>query len=113
MLASEDTDVYVQSAHVSHQIRGKLLVKRKPALLICHAMLPEDASNVIIPLHVITESDHTSAFYGNGKKPHLRKMMKDPEARWLLGRVGGSLGLKDEVKADMKALSSPKPVVKT
>ena len=66
-------------------------------------MLPDDVSNVIVPLHVLTGSDHTSGFYGHGKKPLLQKLMKDPEARVLLGQVGESLELKDEVKADMKA----------
>ena len=103
VLDSEDTDVYVQAAYVSHQIGGKLLIKRKQALVNCHSMLPYDVSNVIVPLHVLTGSDHTSGFYGHGKKPLLQKLMKDPEARELLRRVGESLELKDEVKADMKA----------
>ena len=72
-------------------------------LIYCHAMLPDDVSNVIVPLHVLTGSDHTSGFYSYGKKPLLQKLMIDPEARELLGRVGESLELKDEVKADTKA----------
>ena len=60
---------------------GKLLIKRKQVLINCHAMLPDDASNVIVSLHVITRSDLTSGFYGHGKKPLLQKLMKDPEAR--------------------------------
>ena len=101
VLDSEDTDAYVQAAYVSNQIQGELLIKRKQALVNCHTMLPDDVSNVIVPLHVLTGSDHTSGYYG--KKPPLQKLMKDPEARELLGRVGESLELKDEVKADMKA----------
>ena len=103
VLDSEDTYVYAQATYMSHQIRGKLLIKRKQALINCHTMLPYDVSNVIVPLHVLTGSDHTSGFYGHGKKPLLQKLVKDPEARELLGRVGESLGLKDEVKADMEA----------
>ena len=94
--------MYVQAAYVSHQIRGKLLIKRKQALINCHAVLPDDVSNVIVLLHVLTGSDHTSGLYGHGKKL-LQKLMKDPEARELLGRVGESLVLKNEFKADMKA----------
>ena len=101
VLDSEDTYVYVQAAYVSHQIRGKLLIKCKQALINCHAMLPDDISNIILPLHVITASDHTSGFYSHGEKPLLQKLIKYPEARELL-RVDESLGLKDEVKADMK-----------
>ena len=103
VLDSEDTDVYVQAAYVSHQIRSKLLIKRKQALVDCHTMLPYDVSSVIVPLHVLTGSDHTSEFYGHWKKPLPQKLMKDLEARELLGRVGESLELKDKVKADMKA----------
>ena len=103
VLDSEDTDVYVQAAYVSQQLRGDLLIKRKNALINCRAMLPEEVADIIIPLHVITGSDHTSGFYGHGKKPLLEKVITDPEARELLGRVGESLELEDEVRADMKA----------
>jgi len=103
VIDSEDTDVYVQAAYVSHQLHGDLLIKRKDGLVNCHAMLSEDVANIIIPLHVITGSDHTSGFYGHGKKKLLEKCVNDPEARELLGRVGKSLELQDDIKADMKA----------
>jgi len=103
VLDSEDTDVYVQAAYVSQQLRGDLLIKRKNVLINCRAMLSEQVADIIIPLHVITGSDHTSGFYGHGKKPVLEKVISDPEARELLGRVGESLELEDEVRADMKA----------
>ncbi len=103
VLDSEDKNVCVQAAYVSHQLQGNLLIKRKHELINCHAMLSEDVANIIIPLHVITVSDHTSGFYGHGKKRSLQKVINDPEARELLGQVGESLELRDEVKADMKA----------
>ncbi|KAG1649773.1 Transcriptional activator protein Pur-beta [Nymphon striatum] len=100
---TEDGDVYVQAAYVSHQPQGVLLMKRKNEFINCRAMILEDVTNVIIPLHVITGSDHTSEFYGHGKKYLLQKMVNDPEARELLLRVGESLELQDEVTTDMKA----------
>ncbi len=103
VLDSEDTDVYVQAAYVSQQLRGDLLIKRKHAYINCRAMLSEDVADIIIPLHVITGSDHTSGFYGHGKKPVLEKVVADPESRELLGRVGESLELEEDVRAHMKA----------
>ena len=103
VLESEDTDVYVQAAYVSHQFRGDLLIKRKHDLINCRAMLSADVANIIIPLHVITGSDHTSGFYGHGKKQLLQKVITDPESRELLGRVGGHLKLRDDVRDEMKA----------
>lgn len=97
-----DTDVFVQAAYVSQQIRGDLLIKHKNAFINCRALLSEEIADIIITLHVITGSDHTSGFYGHGKKKVLEKLMVVPEARELLGRVGESLELKDEVRADMK-----------
>ena len=40
-------------------------------------MLSDDVANIIIPLHVITGSDHTSAYHG---KKMLEKVITDPEA---------------------------------
>ena len=95
--------MYVQAAYVSQQIRGDLLIKHKNGFINCRAMLSEEVADIIIPLNVITDSDHTSGFYGHGKKKLLEKVIVNAEARELLGRVGESLKLKDEVRADMKA----------
>ena len=57
VLDSEDTDVYVQAAFLSHQ-----LMKRKHPLFSCEAMLPKEVAN-IFPVHNITGSGHTSGFY--------------------------------------------------
>jgi len=102
VIDSEDTDVYVQAAYVSHQLQGNLLIKRKHEYISCSAMLSEDVAKIIIPLHVITGSDHTSGFFGHGKKKLLQKVISDPVARRLLRRVGESLELRDEVKSAMK-----------
>lgn len=85
------------SPPVSQQVRGDLLIDRKHALINCRAMLSEEVADIVIPLHVITGSDHTSGFYGHGKKKVLEKVKINSEARELLGRVGESLELKHEV----------------
>lgn len=48
------------------------------------AMTCFEVTIIIIPLHVITESDHTSAFYGHMKKPVFSKVINDPDASELL-----------------------------
>ena len=105
LIDSEDTDVFVQSGYVSHQLQGDLLIKHKHAIINCSSMFTQEVADIIIPLHSITGSDHTSGFYGHGKKKVLDKVMTDPEARKLLGRVGESLLLEEEVKTDMKAFA--------
>ncbi|KAL8603169.1 hypothetical protein ACOMHN_032615 [Nucella lapillus] len=103
VLDSEDTDVHVQAAYLSQQLPGDLLIKRKDAFINCRDMLSNEVSQIIIPLHVITGSDHTSGFYGHGKKTVMETAMTIPEARELLERVGKSLDLENSVKADMKS----------
>ncbi|CAM4305034.1 unnamed protein product [Leuciscus chuanchicus] len=46
-------------------------------------MLSEEVADIIIPLHVITGRDHTSGFYGHGKKKVLEKVKINFEAREL------------------------------
>ena len=53
-------------------------------------MLSEKVADIIIPLHVITGSDHTSGFYGHGKKKVLEKVKIHSEARELLGVIRAS-----------------------
>ncbi|KAJ4940245.1 hypothetical protein JOQ06_026554 [Pogonophryne albipinna] len=87
VLDCEDTDVFVQVAYVSQHLPDDLLIRRKHAFLNCQAMLSEEVAKIIIPLHVITGSDHTSGFYGHGKKKVMEKVMTNPETRQLLGRM--------------------------
>ena len=102
VLDSEDTDVYVQAAYVSHQLHGDLLIKCNDVLVNCHAMLSEDTANIIIPLHVISDSGHSSGLYDHGKKKLLQKCGNDPQSVALLQRVGVGLQLQDDTKADMR-----------
>ena len=103
VLDSKDTDVYVQAAYVSQQLQGDLIIKRKHAIINYKALLSHEVGQIIIPLHIITGSDHTSGFYGHGKKQVLQKLTTDPQTRKLLARVGESLELEEEVRSDMKA----------
>ena len=86
--------MYVQADYVSQQDRCDLLIKRKHLLIDCRAMLSEGVADIIIPLHVITGSDHAPGFYGYWKKKVLEKVKINSEARELLGQG---------VRADRKA----------
>ena len=55
----------------------------------------------IIPVHIITGSDHTSGFYGVGKKAVVDKVVKSSDARNLLASYGVSLELTDETVSNM------------
>ena len=81
ILDCEDTDVYVQAAFVSQKIQGQLYIKRKNCYINCRTLLNEEVSKVIIAAHVISGSDHTSGFYGNGKKSVMKKIITDADAR--------------------------------
>ena len=102
VLDSEDTDVYVQAVFVAHKLEGELFMKRKNEFINCRAMLSADVANIIIPLHIITGSDHTSGFYGHGKKRVLKNVINDPEARQLLMAVGDNITLEEDVESDMR-----------
>ena len=68
VIDTEDTHVYVQAAQVSQQVKEDLCIRRKGSFVICRNMLPENIAKIIIPAHVITGTDHTSGFFGHGKK---------------------------------------------
>ena len=103
VIDSEDTNVYAQTAYVSQQLRGELLIKRKHEYVNCPDLLSAEVSSIIIPLHVITVSDHTSSFYGHGKKQVLSKVINDLDAGELLKQVGEHVELHKEVEVDMTA----------
>ena len=70
VLDSEDTDVYVRGAFISHQ-----LIKQKQPLVSCQAMLPKVVANIIFPVHIITGNDYTSWFYMVMLKKVLQKVI--------------------------------------
>ena len=102
IIDSEDTDVYVQAACIAHDLPGDLLIKNKNTLFKCTDLVSSNIANVLIPFHVITGCDHTSGFYGHGKKSVFEKLQKDQEAQHLLQKVGNCLELSDDVRDDMR-----------
>jgi len=54
VLDSDDTDVHVQAADVSHQLQLNLLIKSKNGFISCSAVLSGDVVNMIMPVRVIT-----------------------------------------------------------
>ena len=64
VLDSEDTDWCMQEADiVSHQLQGQMLIEGKNEFISSSAVLSEDVANMIIPLRLITGSDHTPGFW--------------------------------------------------
>ena len=64
VLDSEDTDWCMQEADiVSHQLQGQMLIEGKNEFISSSAVLSEDVANMIIPLRLITGSDHAPGFW--------------------------------------------------
>ena len=102
VIDSEDTDVYVQASYVSHILPGNLFMYHEKSLFSCKKLVSSEISKIIVPLHIITGCDHTSGFYGKGKKSILNKVKKDREAQELLHGVGENLQLHDDIRRNMK-----------
>lgn len=88
-------------------------MKRRNECISYSPMVTEDVAKIIIPCYVITGKDHTSGLFGHDKAKLLQKLISDPEPRELLGRVGNSLELCDEVKCTMKTFVLQKSIIKT
>ena len=73
VLDSEDTDWRMQAADVSLQLQGQMLIKGNNEFISSSAVLSEDVANMIIPLCLITGSDHTPGFYVPAKKNCCKK----------------------------------------
>ena len=96
------TDVHVQAVFVAHKVDGDLFIKCKNAFINCRTMLSPDVAYIIIPLHIITGSDHSSGVFGHGKKRVLKNVINDPEARQLLMAVGENITIEEDVESDMR-----------
>ena len=83
-------------------IEGDLFIKRKNAAINCRAMLSSDVANIIIPLNIITGTDHIYGFYGHGKKRVLKNVINDQEPRQLLMAVDDNITLDVDVESDMR-----------
>jgi len=101
VIDTEDTDNYVQAAYVANRIPGTLLLRHKNKLVDAQFLCNENMIDCIIPLHIMTGCDHTSGFYGIGKKTVADRVRKSSEARNLLASCGVSLQLTDEVAGKM------------
>ena len=84
VIDTEDTDVFVQAATISHDFSGILCIKKKEQLLFCRGMCSDDIAKCLISFHVLTGCDANSCFFGYGKKSLFGKMKRSPEARHLL-----------------------------
>ena len=74
IIDAEDTDIYVQASYVSHEVSGKLLIKKKHTYIDCARLLNDEMAEVMIQLHVMTGCDHNCGFYGRGKKAIIEKV---------------------------------------
>jgi len=75
VLDNEDTDWCSQTADVSHQLEGNMLIKSTNEFISCCAVLSKDVANTI-PLRLIAGSDHTSGFYLPAKRNCCKKWLK-------------------------------------
>ena len=57
--------------------------------------------DTIIPLHILTGSDHASGYYGIGKGPVANRVSKSAEAKNMLASCGSSLELTPDIKRNM------------
>ena len=97
VMDTEDTDNYTQSTYVANRVPGDLYMKRKHQLVDAQQLCDQDLVDSLIPLHLITGGDHTSGFYGVGKKTVARRVKQFPEARELLAGCGADIELTESV----------------
>ena len=103
VIDAADTDVYVQTAAISHEVPGIICIRKKNELLSCKSMrLDQNEAKCLIPFHVMTGCDSNSCFYGHGKLSLFERMAKSAEARSLLLKCGESLQLSDDALNDLK-----------
>jgi len=96
---------------ISHQLQGQMLIKGKNEFISSSDVLSEDVANMIIPLRLITGSDHTPGFYVPAK--NVAKVISDPEEREIVGWVDETPELQDEVKLIQKRFSCPESILRT
>ena len=96
VIDSADTDVYTFAAYVSHQYPENLLIMRRQEFIDCRKLVENHMVDSIIPLHIITGCDSTSAFFGKGKRNIFKKVCKSERARLQLKYCGKELEIKEE-----------------
>ena len=102
ILDTEDTDNYVHTAYVSHQISGVLCIKGKTQIIDTKSQCNKEMAASLIPLHVITACDHNSGFYGVSKKVISDRIQTRKETHDLLAYCGTELPASKEVLDDLK-----------
>ena len=75
------TDVHVQAVFVAHKVDGDLFIKCKNAFINCRAMLSPDVANIIIPLHMITGSDHSSGVFWSWQETRVEGRNQWPSSK--------------------------------
>ena len=71
VIDTEDTDVYIQAAAISHHIPGILCIKKRQ-YFFCRSMCTEDFANCLIPFHVLI----TGVFLGTTRGHFMRNCQK-------------------------------------
>ncbi len=101
VIDAADTDAYVASAFISHQLPGMLCIKRKQQIYFCRALVTEEMSDCIVQLHCMTVYDANSGFYGKGKKSVYDQVAESPVARRQLSQCGDSLDHEEDVVEEL------------
>ena len=102
VIDSEDADVVVLSAKVSHEVEGDLGIRRKKATFDCKKLCSAEVSKIIVPLHCHTGSDLSSGFYGHGKASIMKQLQKSQGSTSLLTGVGHSLSISPNVQRNLE-----------
>ena len=70
--------------------------KRKRLYIDAQKLCDQSILDVIIPLHAMTGSDHTSGFYGKGKKLIALRVAESAHAINLLESLGRDINISEE-----------------
>ena len=103
ILDTEDTDNYVQAAHIAHRITGDLYIKRKQQF-IYQCIYTVWSGNGIFnhtQLHVLSGCDHNSGFYGVSGKAIVDRIEKSSDGHKLLQGCRNSLPAGDDTINDI------------
>ena len=101
VIDTEDIDNYVQAGFVANKIPGQLLIKRKKVYVDSQELYAQSMVDVMISLHAMSGSDHTSRFYGKGKKVIADRVSESADARRQLGSLGQNLIVSEDTVQDM------------
>ena len=78
-----------------------MLIKKEKVYVDARTLCTENEVDSIIPLHVITSSDHTSSYYGIRNKSVADWVNKSAEAKDLLALCGSSVELTPQITQNM------------